>query len=232
MNTIDFSLYSFIAGASLFLADGMTGHYLDTKTTDKSAFVEVKPMNIDVSYIHAKLALKAKREEVAKRAIVKKIEMVRIKSVEDCKKNKQCFIMAQAIYFESRGESKVGKIAIGQVIQKRTKLKQFPNTIEKVVYQKNPKGVCHFSYVCQIESGLITGTIKDSQAWSQSLEFAYGVMHYKYPDYSKGADHYLNPDKVDKEPFWVSKMTQVAYIGNHKFLLSNDSYMLKASINL
>ena len=43
--------------------------------------------------------------------------------------------MAEAIYFESRGEPLLGQIAVGNVILNRVSSNRFPNTICKVVHQ-------------------------------------------------------------------------------------------------
>ena len=229
MNTLDFTLCSFALGSSLFLADCMISQEYDleqkqsvvyvynVKSVEETAAVikqvtyNVQLPKIDESYIKEKL----KRKKAVK---AEKERLVRLKAINDCKKDKECTVMAEAIYFEGRGESIKGQIAVGQVIKKRSELRNFPNSIREVVYQERVPGVCQFSYVCDIRNGVISGEIKEPLAMKKSLELAYGVIHNKYPDYSKGADHYFNPDKVAQEPSWVPKMTHVASIDNHVFL--------------
>lgn len=46
-------------------------------------------------------------------------------------------LMASIINCEAGGESTQGKIAVGIVIMNRVESKNFPNTIKKVIYQKN-----------------------------------------------------------------------------------------------
>lgn len=229
MNTLDFTLCSFALGSSLFLADCMISQEYDleqkqsvvyvynVKSVEETAAVikqvtyNVQLPKIDESYIKEKL----KRKKAVK---AEKERLVRLKAINDCKKDKECTVMAEAIYFEGRGESIKGQIAVGQVIKKRSEIKNFPNSITGVVSQKNSEGVCQFSYVCDIENGTISGNIQEKGAWKKSLEIAYGVIHNKYPDYSKGADHYFNPKKVKREPYWASKMEKVSTIDNHLFL--------------
>ena len=43
--------------------------------------------------------------------------------------NKQLDCLAEAIYFESRGETFLGMLAVGTVIMNRVEHKKFPNTI-------------------------------------------------------------------------------------------------------
>ena len=47
--------------------------------------------------------------------------------------SKEC--LALAIYYESRSESMLGQVAVGQVVLNRVKSKHFPNTACDVVYQ-------------------------------------------------------------------------------------------------
>lgn len=62
-------------------------------------------------------------------------------------KDKMC--MASAIYYEARGESELGKLAVGHVVKNRVKSSKFPNSICSVVAQKF-KGTCQFSWFCNI----------------------------------------------------------------------------------
>ena len=63
--------------------------------------------------------------------------------------------MAEAIYFESRGEPFIGQLAVGQVILQRVKSKAFPDDACSVVHQgrkytveRPVKHKCEFSYWC------------------------------------------------------------------------------------
>lgn len=195
MKTIDFLALSVCCGLSLTLADRMITGYLNIHDGVK----QVSELNIDKSYIDR---------------LAKNREYIKCINSSDCK------IMAQAIYFEGRGESPAGQIAIGQVIKKRAFKRKI--SIKDVVYQKNIQGVCQFSYVCDIEKKRISSKISEPRAWSDALKYAYGVLNNKYPNYSKGADHYFNPNKVASIPEWSKKMIQVSSIKNHVFYLSKN----------
>ena len=45
--------------------------------------------------------------------------------------------MAEAIYHESKSESRQGKIAVGNVVMNRVKSQRYPDTICGVVYQRS-----------------------------------------------------------------------------------------------
>ena len=44
--------------------------------------------------------------------------------------------MAQVIYHEARGESREGKIAVGQVVMNRVRSGKYPSSVHGVVWQK------------------------------------------------------------------------------------------------
>lgn len=46
-------------------------------------------------------------------------------------------LLAKLTYLEARGESLLGQRAVIEVVFERVRDEQFPNTIEKVIYQKN-----------------------------------------------------------------------------------------------
>ena len=61
--------------------------------------------------------------------------------------------MAEAIYFEARGEDLVGQLAVAEVILNRVASKRFPNTVCKVINQgSSRKFKCQFSYMCDGKS--------------------------------------------------------------------------------
>lgn len=195
MKTIDFLALSVCCGLSLTLADRMISHSLNSSSGVK----QVANLDIDTSYVHRLIANK---------------EYVR------CISDVECKVMAQAIYFEGRGETPAGQIAIGQVIKKRSIQRSM--SIRKVVYQKNIEGVCQFSYICDIEKKRVSSRITERKAWGMALKYAYGVLNNKYPNYSKGADHYFNPNTVASIPEWSKKMIHVSSIKNHVFYLSKN----------
>jgi len=213
MKSIDFFVASFVVAGSICFV---------SKFYDYTSFkhnYEVKYSAIDESYIISKMKRIKENEKILN-------EKIRISNIQKCKKDKDCSLIAEAIYFEARGENDKGKISVAQVILQRTKIDNFPNTVKGVIYQKKLKNgvyVCQFSYVCQIEEGLITKKFSEKDSYEKSLEFAYGVLNNKYPLYVKGADHYYNPNKVDT-PDWAYKMKKVGKIGNHLYLSSNESF--------
>lgn len=95
---------------------------------------------------------------------------------ENLEKEQMC--MARNMYFESRGETDSGNLAVAQVTLNRVKHPNYPNSVCGVVYQRNRRG-CQFSWTCA--KNMI---IKDKRLWERSKRLAKvaltnGVAHPK-----------------------------------------------------
>jgi hypothetical protein len=63
--------------------------------------------------------------------------------------DKELWCMASAIYFEARGESYRGQVAVGQVVMNRVAHRLYPDTICAVVFQNQSKrNACQISFAC------------------------------------------------------------------------------------
>ncbi|HEY5070542.1 MAG TPA: cell wall hydrolase [Caulobacteraceae bacterium] len=76
--------------------------------------------------------------------------------------------LAQAVYYEARGESAEGQAAVAQVVLNRSRLVRYPATVCGVVYQGRGTRTCQFSFVC---NGAMRGT-RDFAAWERSRSVA------------------------------------------------------------
>ena len=126
--------------------------------------------------------------------------------------------LAQAIYFEARGESVDGQQAVGDVVLNRVLSESYPNSVCGVVWQGAPRyGLpdrlfrCQFSFACD---GL-SETPYNKPAWDQAMEIAWGMLHTGM----RGSLHdnvlYYHAEYVS--PDWARAMSQVAQIGKHVF---------------
>jgi spore germination cell wall hydrolase CwlJ-like protein len=146
-------------------------------------------------------------------------------TINRCNADVDCVKLAEALYFEARGESQKGIIAVGQVIVNRTERDGFQDTVAGVVEDKRydedkDKWYCQFSYVCKwMNSGKAP---KMNTAQSNKMKIiARGVLDGTYPDYSNGADHFVAA--TIKTPAWAKRMAAVADIGGHVFYDSTKS---------
>ncbi len=135
--------------------------------------------------------------------------------------------MATAIYFEARGESVRGQIAVGQVIMNRVRSDFYPNTICGVVFQGQwNKNACQFSFACD---GM-TDAPKEKEQWANALDVAKQVISGKvYLNDIADATHY---HAVYVRPDWRRDVKRIKQIGVHIFykapfvnpLASNPDY--------
>lgn len=110
---------------------------------------------------------------------------------------KQHKCLTEVIYYEARGDTKEGKLAVADVVLNRVKHPYFPNTICKVVYQKNQFSWTKSKY-----------KVKDLVSWEKAKEIAKQKIireHLKVrKDITKGATffskgyHFANTVKVAK----------------------------------
>ena len=65
------------------------------------------------------------------------------------KSNKQMSCLAEALYFEARGEPIQGQLAVGEVILNRVEDTRYPSSICKVINQGTGRRfACQFTYTC------------------------------------------------------------------------------------
>lgn len=119
--------------------------------------------------------------------------------------------LANAIYFEARGESRKGQIAVAQVVLNRVRSPDYPDTICNVVYQNSHKKGCQFSFACDG----IPDRIRDKKAWARAQaiaeEFSSGRLLLTEV---AGATHY---HARYVSPKWAPAMKRLARIGQHIF---------------
>ena len=121
----------------------------------------------------------------------------------------QC--LAQAIYFESRGEPIEGQVAVAEVVLNRVDDRNFPKTICGVTNQGVGSGRgCQFSYACD---GL-SDSMKSALPRERSEKLAALMLDGRPRTVSGGATHFhtraVRPD-------WSRRFTRTAAIGHHMF---------------
>lgn len=130
--------------------------------------------------------------------------------------------LAKNIYYESRGESVKGQIAVARVVMNRVKHHSFGNTPCKVINQAsfvevlNDEGeaqrvkVCQFSWVCDPRPPIN----KNNSQYRLALKIAQDVLLYDaHSDLLPRNTLFFH--SVNVNPNWGYK--RVAVIGNHVF---------------
>jgi spore germination cell wall hydrolase CwlJ-like protein len=120
--------------------------------------------------------------------------------------------LALNIYFEARGESDKGKLAVSHVVMNRVLSDRFPSTVCEVIQQGGEirRYRCQFSWWCD---GL-SDKPRSKQDWQRSSEIALAVYWGQTSDPTGGALWY-HADYVS--PAWRNDFVQVKTIGRHIF---------------
>lgn len=129
---------------------------------------------------------------------------------EERQKAEKC--LADAIYFESRGEPVRGQIAVAQVIMNRVFSGYYPTTVCGVVYQNAHRRLaCQFTFACDG----IPDKITEPDAWERAKTISRETLDGKYwlADVGK-ATHY---HAYWVRPRWVRTMNKLDKIGVHTF---------------
>jgi hypothetical protein len=125
-------------------------------------------------------------------------------------KSEKC--LAEAIYFEARGEAVHGQMAVAQVILNRTFSGKYPNTVCGVVYQNAHRHLaCQFTFACDG----IPDRIREPDMWERAKVIAAEMLDGKLwlPEVGK-ATHY---HAYWVRPGWVREMTKLQKLGVHTF---------------
>lgn len=127
---------------------------------------------------------------------------------------KEMKCLADAIYFEARGEPELGQIAVAQVVLNRLKNPAYPDTICGVVYQnKHRRNRCQFSFACDG----IRERITDKGSWATAQAIAKRVMDDDKTLYIKDVGPSTHYHATYVRPRWARYMTKKEKIGRHIF---------------
>ncbi len=120
--------------------------------------------------------------------------------------SREVMCLAQAVYFESRGEPLNGQLAVARVIVNRAESNRFPDDYCSVVTQRS-----QFSFV---RGGHIPMPNESSSAWNRAKAIA-RIAHRDLWDSEAGDALYFHATHV--RPSWARRMTTRARIDNHIF---------------
>ncbi len=124
----------------------------------------------------------------------------------------QC--LAQAIYFESRGEPIEGQVAVAEVVLNRVADRRFPGTVCGVTKQGVGSGRgCQFSYACDGNSD----AMKNALPRMRAEKLATMMLNGQARTVTEGAT-YFHTRAI--RPSWSYRMTRTASIGHHLFYRS------------
>jgi Cell Wall Hydrolase len=125
-------------------------------------------------------------------------------------KSEKC--LAEAIYFEARGETVRGQMAVAQVILNRVFSGKYPNTVCGVVYQNAHRRLhCQFTFACDG----IPDIVREPDMWERAKTIAAEILDGKLwlPEVGKATHYHAHWVR----PGWVREMTKMHRLGVHTF---------------
>ncbi len=117
--------------------------------------------------------------------------------------------LTEALYFEARGESLKGQIAVAEVILNRVDSPLYPSTVCGVVKARG-RGACAFSYVCDGNSD----KMRDRVSRDRAARIARLMLDGAPRQLTEGATHFHTRAV---KPKWARQFKHTTTIGAHIF---------------
>jgi spore germination cell wall hydrolase CwlJ-like protein len=125
-------------------------------------------------------------------------------------KSEKC--LAEAVYFEARGEAVRGQIAVAQVVMNRAFSGKYPDTVCGVVYQnKHRHFACQFTFACDNTPDVI----REPDMWDRAQKISKAMLDGQLwlPEVDKSTHYHA----YWVRPSWVSEMKKTYKFGVHTF---------------
>jgi spore germination cell wall hydrolase CwlJ-like protein len=121
--------------------------------------------------------------------------------------------LADAIYFEARGEPMRGQMAVAQVVMNRVFSGRYPNNVCGVVYQNaNRRLACQFTFACE---GKNLSRIDEPEMWAQAKRISKDTLDGKI--WLAEVGHATHYHAYWVHPSWVHEMARLYKLGVHTF---------------
>ncbi len=132
--------------------------------------------------------------------------------LDETARSKSEICLAEAIYFEARGEAVRGQMAVAQVVLNRVFSGKYPNTVCGVVYQNAHRRLhCQFTFACDG----IPDIVREPDMWERAQTIAAEMLDGKLwlPEVGKATHYHASWVR----PGWVREMTKMHRLGVHTF---------------
>lgn len=140
------------------------------------------------------------------------VDLSKIERLADRKGGREWRCLSEAIYFEARGESLAGQVAVGEVVMNRVESARFPSSVCDVVQQGAGGDLhrCQFSYECDGVPEIIT----ERDSFVTAGKIAWLLLEGRPRVLTDGATYY---HATHVEPHWARRFVRSARIGDHIF---------------
>ncbi len=125
-------------------------------------------------------------------------------------KSEKC--LAEAVYFEARGEAVRGQIAVAQVVLNRAFSGKYPENVCGVVYQNKHRHLaCQFTFACDNNKDVI----REPDMWERARKIAKAMLDGQLwlPEVDKSTHYHA----YWVRPSWVHEMKKMYKTGVHTF---------------
>jgi len=125
-------------------------------------------------------------------------------------KSEKC--LAEAVYFEARGEAVRGQIAVAQVVMNRAFSGFYPTTVCAVVYQNKHRHLaCQFTFACDN----VADVVREPDMWDRAKKIAKAMLDGQLwlPEVGKSTHYHA----YWVRPSWVNEMKKMYKFGVHTF---------------
>jgi Cell Wall Hydrolase len=125
-------------------------------------------------------------------------------------KSEKC--LAEAVYFEARGEAVRGQMAVAQVVLNRAFSGKYPETVCGVVYQNKHRHLaCQFTFACDNNKDVI----REPGMWERARKIAKAMLDGQLwlPEVDKSTHYHA----YWVRPSWVNEMKRMYKTGVHTF---------------
>ena len=121
--------------------------------------------------------------------------------------------LADAMYYEARGEGRAGQLAIAEVVYNRMRSRYYPETICGVVFEGASLHTgCQFSFTCNGEMARRKSPVVWRRTQRLALQIVTGIVQLQ--NTTAGA---LSFHATDVDPAWADTMDRTVQIGHHIF---------------
>ena len=137
-------------------------------------------------------------------------ERLRLFDEKSRAKSEKC--LAEAVYFEARGEAVRGQIAVAQVVLNRAFSGFYPNTVCGVVYQNKHRHLaCQFTFACDS----VADVVREPEMWDRARKIAKAMLDGQIwlPEVGKSTHYHA----YWVRPSWVHEMKKMYKFGVHTF---------------
>jgi len=125
-------------------------------------------------------------------------------------KSEKC--LAEAVYFEARGEAVRGQMAVAQVVLNRAFSGKYPETVCGVVYQNKHRHLaCQFTFACDNNKDVI----REPEMWERARKISKAMLDGQLwlPEVDKSTHYHA----YWVRPSWVHEMKRMYKTGVHTF---------------